>query len=355
LDSGIEPVVTLYHWDLPQWLEANGGWPERSTVDAFVDYTRAVRWALGDRVSRWSTMNEPWCSSLLGYVAGVHAPGRQDPAAGAAAAHHLLMAHGAAARELGGPKKSVGIILNLVPILPATVAEEDVRAARLIDGLQNRLYLDPVLLGRYPEDVMEHLETVSDLGFIEPGDEDVIRADIAWLGANYYMAHRVRAATGAMTRPSPWPGVRDVQFLDPPSPTTAMGWGIDADAMTGVLTRLKTEYPPIPVFITENGAAFDDVILDDGTVVDERRVEYLDAHLRAAHRAIHLGVDLRGYFVWSLLDNFEWAEGFSKRFGIVRVDYGTQQRRPKSSAYWYRDVIRRNGIGPRDSGEDGAV
>lgn len=350
LDAGIEPVVTLYHWDLPQWLEAEGGWPERKTADAFVEYARTVGSALGDRVHRWTTLNEPWCSSSLGYVAGVHAPGRREPAAGAAAAHHLLLAHGAAARELTGPHRSVGITLNLVPILPATQAEADVRAARLIDGLQNRLYLNPVLLGGYPADVLEHLATVSDLGFLKPGDDEVISADIGWLGVNYYMAHRVQARADGDEHQSPWPGVTDIAFLDPPSPRTTMGWGIDAGSMTDLLSRLKEEYPPIPLFITENGAAFDDEILEDGRVVDDQRVEYLDAHLRAAHSAILRGVDLRGYFVWSLLDNFEWAEGFSKRFGIVSVDYRTQKRTPKSSAYWYGDVIGRNGIPAPTSG-----
>jgi beta-glucosidase len=345
LDAGIEPVATLYHWDLPQWLEDEGGWPNRRLVDAFAEYARIAGSALGDRIVYWATLNEPFCSSLLAYAAGIHAPGRQDPVAAVAAAHHLLLAHGVAARELDGPGREIGITLNLVPILPATDAEEDARAARLIDGLQNRLYLDPVLLGRYPSDVLEHLAGVADLAFIEPGDEETIRADIGWLGANYYMAHRVRAYPGARRTPSPWLGVKDVAFLDPPAPTTAMGWGIDADGLTDLLVRLNDDYPPIPIFITENGAAFDDVTSEDGSVMDDRRVDYLERHLGAAHRAMGQGVDLRGYFVWSLLDNFEWAEGYARRFGIVSVDYSTMERKPKSSAYWYRDVIRRNGLG----------
>jgi beta-glucosidase len=347
LEEGIEPVATLYHWDLPQWLEDEGGWPERKTVDAFESYTRTVGAALGDRIASWSTLNEPFCSSLLSYVAGIHAPGRQDPAAGIAAAHHLLLAHGVSARELRSSTHTVGITLNLVPILPATDRAEDVQAARLIDGLQNRLFLDPVLRGRYPDDVLEHLATVSDLGYIKEGDEETIRADIGWLGANYYMAHRVRARPGATRRSSPWPGVTDVEFLAPVSPTTAMGWGIDAQELTATLLRLKDEYPAIPLYITENGAAFDDVTSKDGSVPDDRRVDYLERHLEAAHTAMLRGVDLRGYFVWSLLDNFEWAEGYSKRFGIVKVDYETLERRPKSSAFWYRDVIRRSGLAPR--------
>jgi beta-glucosidase len=344
LEEGIQPVATLYHWDLPQWLEDDGGWPERRTVDAFEGYTRTVRTALGDRIASWITINEPFCASLLSYVGGIHAPGRQDPEAGIAAAHHLLLAHGVSARELRGPDRRVGIALNLVPILPATEAPEDAHAAYLIDGLQNRLFLDPVVIGRYPDDVLEHLATVGDLGFIKEGDEETIRAELDWLGVNYYMAHRVRARPGATRRSSEWPGVTDVEFLPPDSPTTCMGWGIDPQELTGTLLRLKDEYPAIPLYITENGAAFDDVTSKDGSVPDDHRVDFLQRHLEAAHAAMLRGVDLRGYFVWSLLDNFEWAEGYEKRFGIVRVDYETLERKPKASAFWYKDVIRRNGL-----------
>ena len=350
LEVGIEPVATLYHWDMPQWVEDEGGWPERKTVDAFYDYARTVGSALGDRIATWSTLNEPYCSSLLSYVAGIHAPGRQDPAAGVAAVHHLLLAHGVSARELQSSDHSVGITLNLVPILPATRDAADVAAARLIDGLQNRMFLDTVMLGRYPQDVLEHLATFSNLGFLTEGDEGLIRADIDWLGTNYYMAHRVRAQPGATRSSSPWPGVTDVEFLAPSSPVTAMGWGIDADQLTNTLIRVKQEYPAIPLYITENGAAFEDPTAKDGTVRDERRVNYLQRHLEAAHAALLRGVDLRGYFVWSLIDNFEWSEGYSKRFGIVRVDYESLERMPKSSAFWYRDVIRRNGLAPQMPG-----
>jgi beta-glucosidase len=347
LEAGIEPLATLYHWDLPQWIEDEGGWPERRTADAFHDYARVVGSALGDRIAFWSTLNEPFCSTLLSYVGGIHAPGRQDPAAGIAAVHHHLLAHGAAARELQGSDRKVGIVLNIVPILPATGEAADVDAARLIDGLQNRMFLDPVLLGRYPRDVLEHFETFSDLAFLKEGDEDLIHAEIDWLGVNYYMAHRVRARPGATRAPSEWPGVTDIEFLPPDSPVTAMGWGIDPDHLTTTLIRLKDEYPPIPLYITENGAAFEDAVTNDGSVPDDQRVSFLQRHFEAAHGALLRGVDLRGYFVWSLIDNFEWAEGFSKRFGIVRVDYETLERTPKSSAYWYRDVIARNGLDPR--------
>ncbi|XRQ13476.1 GH1 family beta-glucosidase [Actinomadura welshii] len=352
LEAGIEPWPTLYHWDLPQPLEDAGGWPERETAHRFAEYAALVHAALGDRIRNWTTVNEPWCAAFLGYASGEHAPGRLDPAASLLAAHHQLLGHGLAVEAMRArtPDNRFGAAVNLYAISAASDDPADVDAARRIDGLQNRLFLDPLLLGRYPADV---LEDTAPLGFAPPdGDLAVIGRPIDHLGINYYSRHTVagtpgeaaQTASSPFSTHSPWVGSDHVRFVPAGRPVTGMGWEIDADGLHEVLTRVHREYPEVPLYITENGAGYDETPDGDGTVQDEGRIAYLDAHLRACHGAIADGVPLRGYFTWSLLDNFEWAWGYSKRFGLVHVDYATQRRVPKDSARWYAGVIRQGGL-----------
>jgi len=348
LARDIEPWLTLYHWDLPQPLEDAGGWPARDTAHRFADYTALVLDALGDRVRNIITLNEPWCSAFLGYGSGAHAPGRQDPVAAVRAAHHLLLGHGWAVQAVRAahPGTRVGITLNLYPVTAYSDSDGDVDAARRIDGLANRLFLDPVLRGAFPADVREDLAAVTDLGHVRDGDLDTIAARLDHLGINYYTRYVVaapdpdRPASRQWRAPSACPGSEHVRFLDRGLPRTSMDWEIDAPGLVEVLTRVAGEYPTPPIYITENGAAFPDEPAADGSVHDPDRIAYLRAHLLACQEAIARGVPLRGYFLWSLLDNFEWAQGYSQRFGIIYVDYPTQRRTPKASAQWYADVIR---------------
>jgi beta-glucosidase len=348
LARDIAPWITLYHWDLPQDLEDAGGWPNRDTAGRFAEYAAIVHDALGDRVRWWTTLNEPWVSAFLGYAAGIHAPGRTEPAAALAASHHLLLGHGLAASAIRESRADaeVGITLNLGAVSPATDAAADRDAARRIDGLANRLFLDPLLRGSYPADVLTDLAAVSDFGFVRPGDLEVISAPLDLLGINYY---RPAVVAGGSNVPdesaaSAWPGSEHVRHVGSGAPTTAMGWEIDPDGLLHTLRMVADSYPPTPLYITENGAAFDDKVGPDGEVDDPDRVDYYATHLRACHEAIEAGIPLRGYFSWSLLDNFEWAYGYDKRFGLIYVDYATQQRIPKSSARFYADVIARNGL-----------
>jgi beta-glucosidase len=328
LERGVTPWVTLYHWDLPQVLQDEGGWPARDTAERFAEYAAAVYERLHDRVAYWTTLNEPWVAAYTGHAEGRHAPGLQDPVAAVRAAHHMLLGHGLAIeamRAQGDAASRFGITLNLSPVAAASDAAADADAARRIDGLLNRQLLDALLLGRGAGG--DH---------VLDGDLRRVAAPLDFLGINYYMRYVVRAgeAGGA---PSPWVGSEDVEFVSRGLPRTDMGWEIDADGMYDVLMRVHRDYSPPPLYITENGAAFDGV-------ADPERIAYLDAHLRAAHRAIEDGVDLRGYFVWTLMDNFEWARGYSMRFGLVHVDYETLRRTPKDSARWYAQVTRGNGL-----------
>lgn len=343
LGSGIQPALTLYHWDLPQALEDKGGWRNRDTALRFAEYAHLVAEALGDRVKLWGTLNEPWCAAFLGYAGGIHAPGVVDPAGSLRAAHHLLLGHGLAVPAVrdAAPEAEVGITLNFYPVTPDSDSAADVDAAHRIDLLQNRLFLDPVTEGAYPADMREHFERVGGTDFIEAGDEKAIGAPIDFLGVNYYSSYRV-AGGGEPSGPSPWPGAEDVRFLDRGLPRTGIGWEIDADGLRSQLVRISRDHPGLAMYITENGAAFDDTVDADGQVRDTDRIAYLDGHLRATHRAVEEGADVRGYFLWSLLDNFEWAEGYGMRFGIVRVDFDTQVRTPKQSALWYGGVALAN-------------
>lgn len=346
LETGIRPVATLYHWDLPQDLQDAGGWPQRETARRFGDYAGIMADALGDRVATWTTLNEPWCAAFLGYGSGVHAPGLTSASASLRAAHHFNLAHGLAAQVLHTALPStseISLTLNLHAVRPLTDSAADLDAARRIDAVGNRIFLDPVFHGRLPEDLVRDTAEVTDWAFVQDGDLEVISTPIDSLGINYYSPTVVGA--GSSESPSPWAGAEEhVRFLPAPGPRTAMDWPVDADGLYELLTRLRDDLPGVPLVITENGAAYDDYADPSGEVHDPERVEYLRAHLSAVHRAIGAGADVRGYFLWSLLDNFEWAYGYSKRFGVVHVDFATQRRTFKDSARWYGDVIARGGL-----------
>ncbi|MET9340699.1 GH1 family beta-glucosidase [Nonomuraea sp. NPDC003804] len=349
LGHGIDPWVTLYHWDLPQPLEDRGGWPQRDTAYRFAEYAAAVHEALGDRVRHWATVNEPWCAAFLGYASGEHAPGRREPVSAVRAAHHLNLAHGLAARLLRTAGNRVGGCVNLYAVSPATDSAADLDAARRVDGLQNRFFLDALLKGGYPADVLADLEPVTDMAFVQDGDARTVAAPIDMLLVNYYSRFTVSGAPGgpasAAAAPtgtaSPWVGSEHVSFVSGGRPVTAMGWEIDDGGLREVLARVAADYPRLPLVVSENGAAFDDV-LSGGRVRDGDRVAFLEAHLRACRAAIDEGVPLEGYFAWSLMDNFEWAWGYGKRFGLLHVDFATQRRTPKDSALWYAETIRHN-------------
>ena len=338
LANDIEPYPTLYHWDLPQALEDRGGWPVRDTAEAFAEYVEVVVARLGDRVSRWITQNEPWVIAWLGYGRGEHAPGRRSDRDALAAAHHVLLSHGRALEVIrrDRPHAQVGITIDVIPIHPLTAAEEDLIATCEEDGFRNRWILDPVLRGSYPEDMVRRFAHI--LPTIEDGDLEAISAPIDFLGVNYYRRHVVKAAANGSG-----PIVVEVEGGE----HTVVGWEVYPDGLYELLLRLQQDYDPPPLYVTENGAAFGDT-RRNGTVEDPERTSYLERHLAAVARAIAQGVPVDGYFVWSLLDNFEWARGYAPRFGLVYVDYGTLERVPKQSYHWYRDFIaaQRNGVAP---------
>lgn len=324
-ERGIEPVATLYHWDLPQARQAVGGWSVRDTAERFAEYAALMAAELD--VDAWITHNEPWVAAFLGHAEGSKAPGIRDWPTALRASHHLLLSHGWAAQALQGAPK--GITLNLAP-----VRSDDRGAASRMDGYLNRWFLDPVFRGWYPEDMVELYERrYGPLDFVLPGDLDVISEPIDFLGINYYSPQRVRSD------PSRQP--LEISPVLPPPPTTAMGWEVDPEGLHELLLRVRRDYGNVPIYITENGAAFEDGPVVNGTLEDPRRLEYLQTHLGALARAVADGVDVRRYFAWSMLDNFEWEHGYSKRFGLVYVDYATQRRVPKRSGLWYRDFIAR--------------
>ena len=364
LEAGVRPWVTLYHWDLPQALEDAGGWTNRDTAHRFVDYALSVHEALGDRVTTFTTLNEPWCSAFLGYTSGRHAPGRQEGAAGLVAAHHLMLAHGLAVQALraAGTTADLGVTLNLTVADPYDAADPaDQDAARRVDALFNRVFLDPVLRGAYPDDLLADTAGMQLDGrpwtdVVHDGDLAAISSRLDVLGVNYYNgdAHSGRphpvADDGGVRHPdlpsgSPFPGADHVNSPGRGLPRTGIGWEVQPEGLTRLLVRLHEDYELPPVWITENGAAYPDVVVD-GRVDDHDRRDYLEAHLRALHDAIAAGVDVRGYFAWSLLDNFEWAYGYGQRFGLVHVDYDTLVRTPKLSAHWYAAVAGSGEIGP---------
>ncbi|MFH8926974.1 GH1 family beta-glucosidase [Streptomyces pristinaespiralis] len=335
LDAGITPSVTVYHWDLPQALQDRGGWPERDTAHHLAAYASAVAERLGDRVKHWATLNEPLCSAWIGHLEGRMAPGATDLTAAVRASYHLLLGHGlaAAAIRAAAPDAQVGIVNNLSTVAPASDRDEDVAAARRMDGHTNRWWLDPVHGHGFPADMLE----VYGVELPErPGDMETIAAPLDWLGLNYYFPAVV---TDDPTGPAPFAR----QIERPGVPRTGMDWEIDANGIEALLLRLTDEYGARRLYVTENGSAYPDVVRADGSIDDRERARYLEEHLAACARAARKGAPLAGYFAWSLLDNFEWAYGYDKRFGLVHVDYATQRRTIKGSGHRYRDIIRAHG------------
>ncbi len=361
IEAGVQPVATLYHWDLPQELQDNGGWANRETAIKFAAYAERMAQELGSRISVWTTLNEPWCSAYLGYASGVHAPGLTDGAAALAAVHHLNLAHGLAGRAIRsvlGPDAKLSVTLNLHVTHPDDPGSaDDLDAVRRIDNLGNEAFLQPMLEGRYPADLLADTAAVTDWSFVKDGDLELIQVPLTVLGVNYYSSSRARKYTGVGEKQqadghgnaaaSPWVGADDVEFLEQPGPHTAMGWNIDPASFTELLLKVGSRYPHLPLMITENGAAFYDEVSPDGRIHDADRVDYLYRHLDAVGAAIDAGVDVRGYFVWSLLDNFEWSFGYDRRFGIVRVDFDTLERIWKDSAHWYASLIAGNALPDR--------
>lgn len=336
-DRGITPYLTLYHWDLPQALQDKGGWVSRSTVDAFARYAEVVAGTLGDRVSHWITHNEPWVATMLGHKDGLFAPGVADWGAALAAGHHILVSHGRAVEAIRSQVSSpeVGVALDCRPVQASSDSEADQAAARHLDGYRNRWFFDPVFGKGYPEDMVDAYlrEGKLDPDVIVDGDLDVIAAPIDFLGLNYYTTVTVRAGEEPEEGVSPPAG-------DPPPDRTEMGWLIDPDGLGDYLVSIHNTYRPPSILITENGASYSDGPDDAGVIDDRRRIDYLRRHLEAVAGVRAHGVPVNGYFVWSLLDNLEWLEGFSQRFGLVWVDRRTGTRIPKRSFEWYSQVVR---------------
>jgi beta-glucosidase len=340
LERGITPLMTLYHWDLPQALEDEGGWRSRDVVDRFVDLALVMGKEVGDRVPAITTLNEPWCSAYLGHATGEHAPGMTDNALAYPVAHHLNLAHGRATTALRGvlpASAQLSVTLNLQALVPATDSPEDLAATRHVDAISNRIFLDPMLRGSLPDDLVETTAHLTDWSFVRDGDLAECHAPIDFLGVNYYAPGLVSAEPGT----GPWPGTDRAHRVEADGPKTVMGWPIRASALTDLLLRVHRDYDAVPMVITENGIACADVV-DAGLVHDTDRVEYLRDHLAAVLDAVDGGADVRGYFAWTLLDNFEWAWGYDKRFGLVHVDFADQTRTPKDSARWFAEVVARN-------------
>jgi beta-glucosidase len=347
-EHGITPTATLYHWDLPQELQDEGGWAVRGTAERFAEYTAMAAEALGDRVARWITLNEPQVVANNGYRTGDHAPGLRDDEAAAAATHHLLLGHGLATRalrDLGATQ--VGVTLDMQPVRVLGEHTDVLEQARLItDAGATGLFLEPVISGRYPVNALERLLPAPAL--VADGDLEIISAPVDFLGVNYYSPIFLRAGDPSDLRRNEdyarcqVPGV--VEYAPPELERTPMGWLVDASGLHQILTEVSERAPGVPLYVTENGCAAEDYVNPDGVVDDVERVSYLHSHLDAAARAIKDGANLAGYFVWSLLDNFEWAWGYQKRFGIVFVEFGTQRRIPKASARFYSDVARANAL-----------
>ncbi|MDH4166239.1 MAG: GH1 family beta-glucosidase [Gammaproteobacteria bacterium] len=322
LERGIAPYLTLYHWDLPQSLQQGGGWLDRDTVGRFADYAAEVARRFGSRAAAIATHNEPWVVAILGHEAGTFAPGLKSRKSALQVAHHLLLSHGLASQAMRAQHCTapLGIVLNQSPIHPATDSPQDLARARLDDGLTIRWYMDPLLRGRYPEDVLAFLG--EDAPQVAPGDMEAIRQPLDFLGINYY----TRNLSGTEA---------PLGHVESGKEVTDMGWEVFPGGLSELLMRLQADYRLPPLYITENGAAYRDRLVD-GRVADADRIRYLQSHIASLADALESGVDVRGYFVWSLIDNFEWADGYTKRFGLVYVDYATQHRTPKDSALWYQ-------------------
>jgi beta-glucosidase len=351
LERGIAPAATLYHWDLPQPLEDRGGWLERSTAEAFADYAEVVHAHLGDRVALWATHNEPWCAAYLGYAAGVHAPGRREGGRAHRAAHHLVLGHGLAAQRLHAAGAEVGIVLNLAPVWgerPEAAAQVDA-----IDAIRNRVWLDPLVDGAYDEGLLRVAPELADPELVRDGDLDLVRGSADWIGVNYYTPVRPdlpgRAPSDALEslpggrtagprrEQDAYPGAPDLDLVVR-EPVTDIGWEIAAPGLEELLVE-TWKRTGLPLVVSENGAAMADVAGTDGVVDDQGRIDYLRDHLAATDRAREQGADVRAYLLWTLMDNFEWAEGYTKTFGLVSVDPDTQDRTPKASFHWYAEQI----------------
>ncbi|MEY2672185.1 MAG: hypothetical protein RLZZ508_62 [Actinomycetota bacterium] len=332
LAKGIEPFLTIYHWDLPQALQEKGGWLNREAADWFAYYTEVLVANLGDRVKNWITINEPHCICWFGFLKGWFAPGVQDLNSAVTAAHHVLLAHGRAVRVINKllPEAKVGIAPGLTPCVPATQSPEDIAAAARQDGYDIRWFMDPVYGKGYPKDIVEIF------GITPPildDDMEVISTPTDFLGVNFYLR--------SVIADDPDGEFLKIKGIDPAdSKYTGMGWEICAPAFKDLLVRIKNDYSPKEIFITENGSAWDDVVQADGSINDVDRIEYLELHLEQMRKAISEGVPVKGYFAWSFMDNFEWTFGYEKRFGLVHVDYDTLKRTPKASAHRYREIIR---------------
>jgi beta-glucosidase len=335
LARGIEPRLTLYHWDLPQALQDRGGWGNRDVIEWFADYARVLYEALGDRVKTWYTHNEPWVVAWAGHAIGRHAPGATDPQLALQVCHHLLMSHASAieAYRATGQGGKIGAVLNLYPMVPATDSAEDRAAAHLLDGHHNRWWLDPILKGTYPADQAAHYRSLGLAPKLSPTDMDRLAAAKSdFLGVNYYFRKVVKAGGGTPLLP-----FEEVKPIG--APYTSMNWEVQPHAMVDLLARLKADYGDIPLSITENGGAFPDETIVHGIVDDQDRRTFLEGHFAAALEAIEAGINLESFFVWSLLDNYEWAHGYDKRFGLFRVDYATQKRTWKRSSLWYKEFL----------------
>ena len=337
LEAGIEPWVTLYHWDLPQALQDEGGWPARMSVEAFVEYADVVSRALGDRVKNWITFNEPYVSAFIGYEIGHHAPGHKNLHEALAAAHHLLLAHGMSVPVIrqNSPGANVGITLNMGPQVPASQSAADRASATWMDGYINRWFLDPLVGRSYPHDMVNGFGDAMD--FVQAGDLETIAVPVDFLGVNYYTRGILRSSKVKEGDNLP-------RTVFPNDEYTEMGWEVYPEGLYNILGRLHFDYAFPAIYVTENGAAYRDEVTPDGQVDDPARLTYIKRHLGQVQRAIEIDVPVKGYFAWSLLDNFEWSYGYTKRFGLIYVDYETQQRIPKSSARWYAQVIRENAV-----------
>ena len=344
LARDILPMLTIYHWDLPQALQDKGGWANRDTAGRYADYAGILNRRFGDRIAFWNTVNEPWCVAFVGHRDGIHAPGISDEVSALKAVHHQLLAHGLGTQRLraDGTSGQIGLALNLVSEIPASEAPEDVAAASRQDAIENRIFLDPLFKGRYPPEVLDHYATITDYAFAIQEDFALISQPLDFLGVNYYEQH--------VTRADPADPKRKAIIAYPGRRRTAMNIGVNPVGLRDVLLRVKREYTDVPIIITENGIATTDYVSPEGKVVDLERIEYWDEHLEAVRQAMVGGVDVRGFIAWSFLDNYEWNVGYSRRYGMIFVDYGTQQRIWKASAEWYKQVIEMNGgnIGRHD-------
>lgn len=333
LDRGLEPWATIYHWDLPQALQEQGGWNNRDTVAAFAEYADVLSQHLGDRVKRWITHNEPWCTAFHGHYEGVHAPGIKDWKTALQVCHHVLLSHGVAVPIIKSnvSDAEVGIALSLHPLKPASSSAQDLAATIRHDGLRNRWFLDPLFQRGYPEDVWAICG--SDVPTVQNGDLKAISVPTDFLGINYYFPETVAHATGENPLSTRVVAPENIE-------RTAFGWEVSPDGLGALLRRVTKEYAPKQIYVTENGSTYDDVVSTDGRIDDVLRSRYFARHLNSLRDELENGVPVRGYFAWSLLDNFEWAEGYIRRFGLIHVDFSTQQRRLKQSAEWFRSFLK---------------